>query len=277
MRKLSILPALAGVLGLLLVVGAARHAAFATSTNDQDSQLKSELEAALARNPDVLLAQAKVREAEAELNRVRLSVTRDLVGNRVAVDGLERKLGSARKEFKRLQALGRSGQIEETSIDRQALLVADLEVELLDARAVRDFLVGKGGVDAPAGDRPAQARTPRRVREPFSPRDEQILEATFALAPGEYELSRVFDAALGGSSIGKINYEVDRDMYDLESKVAWRFEGDVTIAAMFDWLRDINGGVPVVLFRSYGPFFTQDGTARFDSAPSWPANYELVR
>jgi hypothetical protein len=104
---------------------------------------------ALKDNPDLRVAEAKVREAEAELNRTRLQVLQkvakvyqEIALARQIVDGETRQL-------ERLKALGRSGAVSQEELGKTELAVERAKAEVAKLEAELPYLVGKQPGAAP--------------------------------------------------------------------------------------------------------------------------------
>src|SRR5205807_6429888 len=104
--------------------------------------LESLIAQALRNNPDVLAAEAKVREAEAELRRTKLVLALKLAEQRVAVDNQRRIVEGEQEEYAIYQQLLRTGQGSHTDASRaqQKLLLA--KAQLAQAEAALNTTVG---------------------------------------------------------------------------------------------------------------------------------------
>src|SRR5438874_1867865 len=77
------------------------------------SKLEEMLEQALLHNPDIRVAEAKLREAEAELNRARLLVTQKVVTLQASLEAARANVAVAETRLKRLRELGGAVSREE--------------------------------------------------------------------------------------------------------------------------------------------------------------------
>src|SRR6266851_8230131 len=75
----------------------------------EQMNLEELLTLALKNNPDLRVGDAKVREAEAELNRVRLQVTQKVVSARNAIKSQETKVAAAAKALERVRQNAEKG------------------------------------------------------------------------------------------------------------------------------------------------------------------------
>jgi hypothetical protein len=149
MRKMAVeVFALAVVLGMVCV-GHGQPAPTDKPKDDktkkapQKSKLEEMLEQALQSNPDVRVAEAKVREAEAKLNQTRLAVTQkvatlyaSLDAAKQAVEVAEADLAGATKRFE-------SGRITVEEYMKSRHQVAIAKAELAKLQAEVPYLVGK--------------------------------------------------------------------------------------------------------------------------------------
>src|SRR5262249_45592845 len=75
---------------------------------------------ALKDNPDIRVAEAKLREADAELNRVRLQVTQKVIAFHRSLEAQKGLVELAEKDFKRVQNLFEQGRVDQkTTADAQ--------------------------------------------------------------------------------------------------------------------------------------------------------------
>ncbi len=177
------------------------------------SELEDLLAQALQNNPDLRVAAAKVAEAEAVLNQVRLQVAQKVVSAYNARDVARTVVADAEQRLARVHNLSKSGTIsqEEVKDAERALMLA--KAKLTEAEAELPYLTGKQAV------REAQlaARLLRKAQAAFSP-DGRLL------ATGDLDGAvRVWDtrtglevfppgqgAALQGSTADKIRKALDQ-------------------------------------------------------------------
>ena len=107
------------------------------------SQLEQMLELALKKNPDIRVAEAKAREADAALDRVRLAVTQKVVqlyssleSARAAVDSRQADLNRCKAELDRWQAeVARLNRLAKQGVvDQQTLNEAESQVKVAAAQ-----------------------------------------------------------------------------------------------------------------------------------------------
>jgi hypothetical protein len=106
------------------------------------SQLEVMLEIALRSNPDIRVADAKAREADAELSRTRLAVTRKVVVLYNNLEVARANVAVAERDLERLEALGKSGvPAAELDVARAKLMQAKADLAKLEAEV--PFLLGQ--------------------------------------------------------------------------------------------------------------------------------------
>jgi hypothetical protein len=116
------------------------------------SPLEEMLARALKNNPDIHVAESKVREAEAELNRTRLQVMQKVVALQHAIDVQKVAVEAAAADFARLDKLKKMGgalTAEELTKAQQALVGA--RAKLAEVEAQLPFLLGKQPLAGKAG------------------------------------------------------------------------------------------------------------------------------
>jgi hypothetical protein len=99
--------------------------------------LEDLLSQALRNNPDIRVAEAKVREAEAELNRTRMLVAQKVVALRHSIDIARKTAAEAQARVESVKALVRTKtapledlRVVQLALDRAAAEVAKLEAEM---------------------------------------------------------------------------------------------------------------------------------------------------
>jgi hypothetical protein len=110
---------------------------------EKPSALEEMIAQALKDNPDVRVAEAKLREAEAELNRTRHQVVQKVVQLQRGLETQRALVASAEAEFKRATELGKSAAISEAQLEsiKQALLLA--KAKLADLEAELPYVLGR--------------------------------------------------------------------------------------------------------------------------------------
>jgi hypothetical protein len=114
---------------------------------NQDKALTAGLEemlnAALKNNPDIWVAEAKLHEAEAGLNRTRLQVMQKVITFRHSLQTQRALVQEAEKNLKDLQSLNKKGFLPESSLrDAQAALERE-KTKLATLEAEMPSLLGK--------------------------------------------------------------------------------------------------------------------------------------
>jgi len=115
------------------------------------SKLEEMIEKALKDNPDLRLAQAKLAEAEAELNRARLLVAQNVAVQYHAVEAQKAAVQSAISELKRMKQLGATGAVQTTIVDIAEQKLIDAKAKLASLEAELPYLLGQqaeGKIDA---------------------------------------------------------------------------------------------------------------------------------
>jgi hypothetical protein len=97
----------------------------------------------LKQNPDVLVAEAKVREAEAELNRVRQMVLTKIAVLHADIDFAKAQVEQSSKQLKRLSELRAGGQASAEEFDLATVILLKHKSELARLQADMALLVGK--------------------------------------------------------------------------------------------------------------------------------------
>ena len=98
---------------------------------------------ALKDNPDIRVGEAKIREAEAELNRTRLLVTQKVFAFRQSWEHQRALADLAEKEWKRCQNLHSSGALPRETLDEVQAKLAAAKAALAQIEAEMPYLLGK--------------------------------------------------------------------------------------------------------------------------------------
>jgi hypothetical protein len=113
------------------------------------SKLEETLEQALKYNPDVRVAEAKVREAEAVLSRTRLSVVQKVATLLAAHDAAKKGVENAEIDLKRMESLAGRGAIPEGEIRAARKALLDAKAELAKIEAELPYVTGKTPLEDP--------------------------------------------------------------------------------------------------------------------------------
>jgi hypothetical protein len=105
------------------------------------SKLEEMLAKALKDNPDIRVATAKLGEAEAELNRVRLGVMQKVVTLYHTIEMARGDVASAERTLARVRALGRAVSREDLDAAEAALAAAKAKLAAVEAEV--PYVIGK--------------------------------------------------------------------------------------------------------------------------------------
>ena len=123
-------------------------------------ELDGLLEQALASNPDISMARANFRAAEAALNKARLEVTRGVIDVYHRTTSIESQLELARKHSEMARARFESGRGTSDDVSKSMMDYARLKVEKAGLKSRRDYLLGGGGKENSALGRREKASPP---------------------------------------------------------------------------------------------------------------------
>ncbi len=175
--------------------------------------LEDMLSHALKFNPDILVAEAKVREKEAEVNRVRQKVVARITSLRLEIAGTAVVL---RETKKRLQSLMRlrattGGAVSDVDIGDAEVSVAKYNGELLELEQEWPYLLGKSTKDFLKPS--TESTTPIATLTDFALKNNpDILVMETSVRHAEAELNRVRQQVLGKITILRGNIEATRSI-----------------------------------------------------------------
>jgi hypothetical protein len=135
------LAALIAVAGVGLAM--AQQPAKPVPAKPDPNSLEAMLSVALKSNPDIQVAEAKLREAEAGLNKARVQVLQQLVTAKNAVDSQKAAVAAAEATLRRYQELRNTGAIDMASVQKNEALLAQAKADLVKAEADLGILLGK--------------------------------------------------------------------------------------------------------------------------------------
>jgi hypothetical protein len=119
------------------------------ASKEHSESLEEALANALKNNPDIRVAESKVHEAEAELNRTRLQVTQKVVSllRNIEAQKTTIRLGEARlRRFVKIQAQA-SGAVSSDEIDPIEGFIQTQKAKLAELEADLAYLTGKQAAD----------------------------------------------------------------------------------------------------------------------------------
>jgi hypothetical protein len=246
-----------------------------TTNQEAPKNLDEMIATALKANPDVLLAEAKLREAQAELNQVRLKVTREVV---TAFE--KRKQGSvslrrAKENLDRMQKEIANGTSSAGASDLDAQRMAYGQVELGMAHTDADlrYLLGVGSAIDPASLAPHDPK-PNVAPHPRPAAPPAITEALARTVRGPFgaTLKDLVDQ-LGQQA--KVSILIDAQNFPDpgEHPVLLPLRDPVTLGAALQALADQQDACFVL--RDYGIFLTSEGKARNMMAATIPEHLPM--
>jgi hypothetical protein len=97
---------------------------------------------ALKNNPDIRVADAKMREAEAELNRVKLQVSQKVVAQQREIAACKAALQYAQVNYERMQALYKKHAIEQAILSESEAKLQKANAELARVEAELPYILG---------------------------------------------------------------------------------------------------------------------------------------
>jgi hypothetical protein len=109
----------------------------------EKSKLEEWLAQALKSNPDIRVAEAKQREAEAEWNRTRLLVMKKVTAHYHAWLAQKAAVQQAEANWNRISRLAKSAVISQEEVDKAQAELASAKAKLAEIEAELPYLIGK--------------------------------------------------------------------------------------------------------------------------------------
>jgi hypothetical protein len=100
---------------------------------------------ALKQNPDIRVAESKVRETEAELNRTRMKVVSEVTFLHAEIQAAQAMVDYANKQHDRMSQLKKSASISEEVYREAALALEKAKADLAAKQAKLPYLLGRSG------------------------------------------------------------------------------------------------------------------------------------
>src|SRR6516162_5905893 len=126
-------------------VPATKQPAASKGDKAEGPSLDEMLAAALKGNPDIRVAEAKVHEAEAELDRIRLQIMQKVISLRSSLDSQKTTLKAAEAAYENMSKLVSSGQAREVELRLSAASLAQEKGKLAALDAEIQSLAGRVG------------------------------------------------------------------------------------------------------------------------------------
>jgi hypothetical protein len=104
--------------------------------------LEDLLASALKHSPDVQVAQAKVKEAEAELRKVRLTLLQKVVEGNALVEAQRASVAHTESAYRRVVALVKTGNVPHEEVEKAEAQLAGAKATLAQAEATLNSLTG---------------------------------------------------------------------------------------------------------------------------------------
>jgi hypothetical protein len=230
--------------------------------------------AALRSNPEVVLAEARLHQAQAELNQARLKVTREVVTTFNERTQREAQLATAARALQDTEQLVSTGGASKAEIERAQALVAQSRLAIAQTDAAVRYLVGvgathtidrfRGALVAAMQDRqPAPAARPERTPE-------QLAERLERSVTGPFEGTNLAEVMKRASDEAGVSILVDEDNVGVaaEFAVSMPLRSPVTLRQLLLALSDQYR--LCFILRDYGVLTTNESRARTLRAASIP-------
>jgi hypothetical protein len=150
----------------------------------QKTKLEEMLEEALQHNPDIRVAESKLREAEAELNRARLLVTQKVVTLNASLEAARAAVTVAEARVKRLQ--GMRNVVGPEEIDAALATFQQAKADLAKLEAEAPYITGQPPKDPnvdPAVERGLEwLRKVRQMEDDRNQAERDLRQARYAAA-----------------------------------------------------------------------------------------------
>lgn len=231
------------------------------------SLLEEVIDQAMANNPDLRVASAKAREAEAMVNQVQLQMVQKVVAAYQVVEDAKAALKSKEYKWSSLKQRYAAGQTLGVELQEAERELAQAKAKLATAQAEMDYLIGKSPPHHQARrnfylesryllaerDREVLGLDKQRqigIQQPAAQRIREVLERKVTLQYKETPIREVLKEVR--ELMQGVHLQVSPKVTSLEEKVTAKLT-NVPLAAVLQLLEDILGDGQVVI-REYGVF-----------------------
>jgi multidrug efflux pump subunit AcrA (membrane-fusion protein) len=242
-------------------------------------RLEDLLASAMDTNPDVLLAEAGVREATAKLNQVRLEVAQ-----RAAALFHERKkhrtsLAALRQRYEEVHKLYAAGREQQQRVREIGLEMAEADAAIAQVDAEIRYLLGAGGAPRAAFvDRPF-FRGSSKVEKALPARRPEVEDSAVKVALGKTmsvaweetpigEVAAALQKATGGELAFVLHPDISPDDYPITLRLPGEVEVGTVLVALADQLQD----AVCFVFRDYGVLLVEEHSVHRLPGPAIPAD-----
>jgi hypothetical protein len=239
--------------------------------------LEKMMAAALRSNPDILLAEAKLRQAQAELNQARLQVTQRVATLYYDRRKQEQLRGRLAVLVKTVEQQVRAGRATHKELTEAILNQAEAEAKLAQLEADIRYVVGLGGElrlpeeQASTAEREAEKAPPRRPEIP--PETQKLLEMPFKVEWQQVSLRDAL-AQLQQATGDEVAFLLDPDIDGEELQVTLSFPREIPLKNALLALTDFQHGLCFVV-RDYGILLTPCEKAATMHSPAIPSDVPL--
>ncbi len=253
--------------------------------------LEEMLTQALKNHPDIRVAEAKVREAEAEVDRAKLQVTQKVIAAYRAIENERLQARNAQEQIDRVTKLVQKGLAPKGELDRHVQDLADRKAKVADLEMELSHLLGRHSVRGSAATaltrlaqvsradddlrglytvharsqglvlrtRAVLAEQTARIGEPMADRIRKALDTPVSVNYKEKFLMDVLKdlekQVPGVPIVQKLG-----DLSKRETRLTLEFSEKVPLAAALQAIQDMSGWVTFGV-RDYGILALGDGTA----------------
>jgi len=249
-RKTSttLVPALVLLAGTVLVLGSLGAAGHASTTDGPFGKLPRSLDdllvQALERNPEILIQQARLREAQAQLNQARLAVTQEVVRLHFRRQEQRKIIEQRSRDLQQVDQLYRAGSAQEAEVRKINIALSQAEGELAAIEADLRYAIGAGGAAnlnfGAQREGPARSETPEEA--PPAP---VIPERIASVIDGPtiqvgFDTTPLTEVLAFLSQTSGLNFLMSPGLEDEDITVSISFAGPVTLRQLFHAIADVS-------------------------------------
>ena len=243
------------------------------------SSLEEVLARALRTNPDILLAESKVRQAQAELNQTRLKVTQDTAGLYYQRRGLREAKEGLYKKASIIEQRVASGTMTQEQLQEALLRVADLDAEMSLLESKLRYAIGLGGAKSQgqgfaASQAQAAAPTKPGSRPALPAKWTSVLDTELnELVVEEATLAEVFELIRDLSGLSIVAHPVLSETNVLNTFTLRK----LTVRQALLAISDLNDNDVCFVFRDYGVLAAPQDSAEHLDGATIPPSVPLLR
>lgn len=250
----------------LLILSIILPLATAQNKDALPAKLPDMIARALDTNPDIRVARAKLAEVQAELRRLELQVTRDVVSMNSARLAKLESIATVERELVRKEAMVKQGTVPLSAVSGVRMQLIEARGGLQEVEAELHYICGVG-IEGRSEAQP-KAKRKRSVRPPRSARMDDLMRRPATIDVKDVPFRDLMKTV---SDIATFTILIDQEILEIydDETYSLSLKGTTTVEGILTAVHDIFPECIFVL-RDYGALATSIFRAQTTKAPTLP-------